>query len=475
MKVVDSDNDFKAEIKDIFYFMNRKVQGVIKKYDNEQGKRLIVLWGMKGTGKTYSVLEHVKKTYEEYLYIDAHGDLRFRKACTKSRESGLEELMTGFFGIDEEYLVNIPIIIDEPEIEMVKTLFSSYSKRLKLFVITSDKCIAETILGLTGEDAGKCLSKGPETDGSFYAFIHMIPMNFGDFLIAMGKEWYEEVITGHLLSKRKLPGMIHEELLDLYDLYLQTGGMPEIVAEYLEFGSVENVRERQRLLNIALRGMIYDEDDTKAVRTKGFLEAVEKVLEKDNHKFMYSAIRDGVSRKDYEDVLSNLESKEFLIKIPRLNSKKDDFRLYLADTCLYGHNGRKTESEYNTANTDDSIQNDMNSEDSYEENEVNRKNAAWKIMESAVLQNVVSSGIKTYYWETGAGAGLDCVIEKDGRYVPVDIHMLGKGRSRSLGAFKKDYGCDFSLKLTEENCRFEEKTILLPIYAAYGLNLMNFT
>ena len=447
MKVVDSDNDFKAEIKDFFYFMNRKVQGVIKKYDNEQGKRLIVLWGMKGTGKTYSVLEHVKKTYEEYLYIDAYGDLRFRKACTKSTESCSEELMTGFFGIDEEYLVNIPIIIDEPEIEMVKTLFSSYSKRLKLFVITSDKCIAETILGLTGEDAGKCLSNGPETDGSFYAFIHMIPMNFGDFLIAMGKEWYEEVITGHLLSKRKLPGMIHEELLDLYDLYLQTGGMPEIVAEYLEFGSVENVRERQRLLNIALRGMIYDEDDTKAVRTKGFLEAVEKVLEKDNHKFMYSAIRDGVSRKDYEDVLSNLESKEFLIKIPRLNSKKDDFRLYLADTCLYGHNGRKTESE----------------------------NATWKIMESAVLQNVVSSGIKTYYWETGAGAGLDCVIEKDGRYVPVDIHMLGKGRSRSLGAFKKDYGCDFSLKLTEENCRFEEKTILLPIYAAYGLNLMNFT
>ncbi len=447
MKVIDSDNDFKAEIKDIFYFMNRKVQGVIKKYDNEQGKRLIVLWGMKGTGKTYSVLEHVKKTYEEYLYIDAYEDLRFRKTCMKSRESGLEELMTGFFGIDEEYLVNIPIIIDEPDIEMVKTLFSSYSKRLKLFVITSDKCIAETILGLTGDDVGKCLSNGPETDGSFYAFIHMIPMNFGDFLIAMGKEWYEEVITGHLLSKRKLPGMIHEELLDLYDLYLQTGGMPEIVAEYLEFGSVENVRERQRLLNIALRGMIYEEDDTKAVRTKGFLEAVEKVLEKDNHKFMYSAIRDGVSRKDYEDVLNNLESKDFLIKIPRLNSKKDDFRLYLADTCLYGHNGRKTENE----------------------------NATWKIMESAVLQNVVSSGIKTYYWETGAGAGLDCVIEKDGRYVPVDIHMLGKGRSRSLGAFKKDYGCDFSLKLTEENCRFEEKTILLPIYAAYGLNLMNFT
>ena len=92
-----------------------------------------------------------------------------------------------------------------------------------------------------------------------------------------------------------------------------------------------------------------------------------------------------------------------------------------------------------------------------------------KLAESSVLQGIKSSGVNTLYWESGTGAGLACVLENNGKYTPVDIHINGKGRGRSVSAFQKEFDCRQTIRLTEENCRFEEDFVTLPIYVAYSL------
>ena len=179
---------------------------------------------------------------------------------------------------------------------------------------------------------------------------------------------------------------------------------------------------------------------------------IEKILEKDNHKFMYSAIRDGVTKKLYAPTVEQLKASNVLFSIPRLvpdgakttgintsyktagiDTSYDDFRLYYSDISLY-------ERPYSL-----------------------------KITESAILQNIISTGMKTYYWESGTGAELSCVIEREGQYIPIDIHTNGKGKGRSISAFQKVCSTNKTIKLSEENCRFDGNTVNIPVYAAYGL------
>lgn len=402
--------------------MNRKIKDIIRRADKEEGNRLIMVWGMKCVGKTYAVLDYVKSEYEEYLYIDAANDQNFLEYAKTNAGCRINELLSGFFKIEEEYLVNIPIILDELCTETIDNIsFDRYNVNLKLFVIFSDKMRVDQLEGKIAKNS----------------IIHIKPMNFGDFLAALGKEWYDEVITGHMMSRRKLPEMIHEELLDLYDLYMQTGGMPEIVEEYLKTGSLENIRERQQLLKAALWSIFGRLDikqkicDITETKIRGVLDAVEKILEKENHKFMYSAIRDGVTKKQYAGTVEYLLSCEALIEVSRLSHSET--RLYYSDFSMYD------------------------------------RPYGLKLAESSVLQGIKSSGVNTYYWESGTGAELSCVVEHDGKYTPVDIHINGKGRGRSISAFCREFGCSRIIRLTEENCRFEDNVMSLPVYVAYSL------
>ena len=449
--------------------MNRKITTQLKKSDKEDGKRLIIITGMKCVGKTYAVLDYVKSEYEEYLYIDAVHDENFKEYIKENAGCGIKELLSGFFKIEEEYLVNIPIILDEPDKSFLEgDAFKDYDGRLKLFVITSDKDNAEALFSRLTigyidvsnncKEISESLQNYAKTSdlGSNIQVVRLSPMNFGDFLVATGKEWYDEVITGHLMSRRKLPEMIHEELLDLYDLYLQIGGMPEIVDEYIRMNGTENIRERQKLIKNALWMHLYENSVDSEVKTKGILDAVEKILEKDNHKFMYSAIRDGVTRKQYEPTVKYLESSGAIFSIPKLpntairtsetikvseNTKvptttDNDFRLYYSDFSLYD------------------------------------RPCGMKLIESAVLQNLLSAQVPVSYWESGTGAELSCVVKAEMGYIPVDINVNGKGKGRSISAYQKQTGTQRTIRLTEENCKFEGNTINIPIYAAYGLKLV---
>ncbi|MBO4781442.1 MAG: hypothetical protein J5522_03510, partial [Lachnospiraceae bacterium] len=213
--------------------MRRKVQSALEKADKQENKRSFVIYGMKYTGKTYAVLDYVKQNYDEYLYIDAKHNESFlfyleSKIGETLSKSGIKQdnkteienaysinavnLFSEYFNIDPEYLVNIPIILDELPLSIIEAgVFDGYNGLLKLFIITEAESSARKIATIVNAEE---------------AVFQMLPMDFGEFLIANDREWYEEVITGHVQSKRKIPDMIHEELLDLFGLYEQIGGCP---------------------------------------------------------------------------------------------------------------------------------------------------------------------------------------------------------------------------------------------------------
>lgn len=405
--------------------MRRKVQSALERADKQENKRSFVIYGMKYTGKTYAVLDYIRQNYEEYLYIDAGHNESFL-FYLKSKIGGTAvDLFHEYFNIDPEYLVNIPIILDEPDLSMLEAgAFDNYYGGLKLFIITEAKSSA-----LKYADA---INAGD-------ALFQMLPMDFGEFLIANDREWYEEVISGHVQSKRKIPDMIHEELLDLYGLYEQIGGCPEVVAEYLKQGSTENIRSRQEAVHAALMYRIINEcsDDSIRARIQNIWDAMEQILQKDNHKFMYSAIRDGATRREYKPVIDYLCDHGACIKVREAGSSEaeaqNDFRLYAGDFGLYDIKSPAV------------------------------------IRESMLIQNITASGTNVCYWESGKGASVSIIAGINGKYVPVELKTDGKSNLRSVKSYMKEAKAEKYISLCEDNIKVTDTETAIPIYAGHLL------
>jgi predicted AAA+ superfamily ATPase len=78
--------------------------------------------------------------------------------------------------------------------------------------------------------------------------LPVYPLEFDEFLLATGNDWYIEAIITHFNSDTKIPEIVHKELLALHQLYLQIGGTPGMINEYLNLSSVVNVSEQHSFL-----------------------------------------------------------------------------------------------------------------------------------------------------------------------------------------------------------------------------------
>ena len=414
--------------------MDRKVTKIFEKAETNENIRTFLIYGMSGVGKTGTVLDYVKKNNEEYLYIDASRNSDFYSFFeSREKKEGdlypdiLTVIISEFYGIDPGYLANIPVILDEPDGRLIDNgLFEGHTDFLKIFIITYDKSKLQRIL--------KCMEESKVT------VVRIRPMDFGEFLKNTDKEWYSEIIEGHLMSRRKIPDMIHEELSDLFGLFMLTGGMPEIVEEYKRTQETLILRSRQRFLKY---GILYknlnSEFDCSEVRARSIWEAVENILEKDNHKFMYTVMRDGATEKIYENEMKFLNDRGLLNGIERFYVNDDGkhpkgMRYYYSDISMYER-------------PDDG-----------------------KITESLLIQEMLGKGMDIKYWESGKGAVLDMVLCTDNRAVPVEVKLSDRSNSRSVRAFMKDSPDKKVLRLSWENCRFDEDVISIPVYAGYAID-----
>lgn len=59
--------------------------------------------------------------------------------------------------------------------------------------------------------------------------INLYPMDFEEFLMAMGEDLLINLIRNSYLNNKPISEPLHEKALRLYRIYLITGGMPESV------------------------------------------------------------------------------------------------------------------------------------------------------------------------------------------------------------------------------------------------------
>ncbi len=421
----------------------KKIDDLIK-WKNSNTRKPLILRGARQVGKTWLMKEFGKNYYEKCAYINFDDNSR------------MEELFSGDFDIDRiiqglkiESNVNIEpentlIIFDEVQ-ETPKALTALkyfYEKANQYHIIAA------------GSLLGVAMHEGTSFPVGKVDFLDLYPLSFYEFLQALGEEQLVELIQK---NDFQLITVFASKLKQYLKQYFYIGGMPEVVASYIENKDFNEVRRKQEILLQA-----YEQDFSKHApnsvvpRIRQLWNNIPTQLAKENKKFIYGLIKEGARAREYELALSWLIDCGLVYQINRVNDCKvplsayqdfSAFKLYLLDVgllCAMSKIDATTILEGN-------------------EIFVEFKGA---LTEQFVLTELKSNTtFPIFYWSAEKGmAELDYLVQI-GRYnVPIEVKASENLQAKSLKVFAQKYNTKINVRTSMSDYKVEDWLINIPLY-----------
>lgn len=275
----------------------------------------LLFTGFRGVGKTATVLNYLRSRGIHYRYVDFETDGLAVKALQNVESGNFTQIMSELLEIDEEYLRDFILVFDE----------ISFAKRLMTVINELQDANLRII----------AISSFPVDSSVPFNRIKVYPLNFEEFLLAAGKEWYRDIIEGQYHKQKPLPQMIHDELLEMFYEYLRVGGMPEAVNAYIRSDSYDEIGGIQLRLYKAIINDIEVIGETSGVAAQGkaILRSLPyQLAEKEKH-FRFNRIRKGATFQMYSDAIDMLVSLGLVIKYDRQESDSG-FILTISDNGI---------------------------------------------------------------------------------------------------------------------------------------------
>jgi predicted AAA+ superfamily ATPase len=173
--------------------------------------------------------------------------------------------------------------------------------------------------------------------------LEMHPLDFEEFLWAMGDDVTVPFMRGYYDLKKPLGQVMHRKIMNDFRQYMLVGGMPQAVLAYAEnkdFGAADKVKSQ------ILR--MYRNDIAKYARgyegkVAAIFDALPGQLSKKEKKYKLASINKNARRRDYDDAFMWLS--DGMIVNPCFNATDPRFglglsldhnthKLYMADTGL---------------------------------------------------------------------------------------------------------------------------------------------
>lgn len=303
--------------------------------------------------------------------------------------------------------------------------------------------------------------------------IDMHPMDFEEFLWALGEESLADTIRSH--ARTMEPLLTHNKALDLYHRYLIVGGMPKSVSAYCETGSFSEVAQEQREIDGTYVNDMTDPDNgISGISAKRIWESLPRqLLRSSTKKFKYSEVVRGGRRSRLMEPLEWLEAAGIVSRnemtkdtTPPLTEYCDEegsfFKVYVADTGIMFHKFGISAELFLSPDSTKALSSDFRG----------------SLAENYVMQSLRCNGVKTLYWTPdGNGRGeLDFVFQNSAaQAIPVEVKSARNVTAKSLARFVREGDSPYAYRLSERN--FGLDTVAntsvplrsLPLYAAFTI------
>ena len=429
--------------------MHRLLTDKLLKWKNSKFRKPLILWGARQVGKTWLMQTFGRENFENCVYISFYNNRR----------------MAGLFEADYNPARIIKAISIElhVSIEPQKTLIIFDEVQSAMQVVESLKYFCEEASEYAVIAAGSLLGVSMHEGISFPVGkvdeLHLHPMNFKEFLLAM-----QEPELAEFIDDWRVPEVseFHEKYTELLKLYFYLGGMPEVVSRYADNRDLSEAREIQ--LSIINQ---YEGDFGKHVqpaqlpRIRMTWHAIPIQLAKENRKFFFGQVKTGSRMKDFEIAIQWLNDAGLIHKVHKvekpgipLKSYVDftAFKLFLIDLGLLG-----ALSELDS----DSI---LHGNDIFKE----FKGA---LTEQFVLQELIAANRYTPYYYSGEKSvyETDFVIQQKKNIIPLEVKAEQNLRSKSLKFYYEKFKPEYAVRTSMSNAADEGWLVNIPLWAIGSL------
>lgn len=436
--------------------MKRKIIDKLIEWNQIQSGKPVLLTGAKGVGKTYLAYDYARSFYEHILYLNFE------------RDPGTHDLFYGTANDIAERLLKLFHIPEDSQPE---------SRVLILDEITYSTTALEQLSSLQNQGTFPkiiVITSSPlyiyQLDQCFALPIH--PLEFDEFLLATANSWYIEAIRTHYESNKPLPDIVHKELLAFHELYLQIGGMPGVINEYLNFNSLMNISEQHCLQLSAYHDyLMKDFDDSEALKMNQVIDSLPQQLIKTNKKFQYNLIRKGTTHTMYKDAIHHLKVLNYVIQTTKCpsellqellkeisNNNEESLNLLLKQL--------ETSNSFKLYLPDVGFLYSKIVQDKQLASETSIRKA---LLENYIAQTLHAKGYPLMFWESDSMAKVDYILPKDQELIPLEIYISDNTRSKCVSILKRKYNFTYSIKISSKNFEFTNQIKYVPYYAAFCL------
>ncbi len=429
--------------------MYRQALDKLQEWKNSISRIPLIIKGARQVGKTWLMKEFGRTLYPKVAYINFEGNDRMKRFF-----EGDLEISRIIKGLSLEAECNI-----EPENTLI--IFDEVQEVPR--ALTSLKYFQENAPQYHIIAAGSLLGVALHSETSFpvgkVSFLDLFPLSFAEFMQAMGMQKYLDLL---LNQDWDIITSFKDRYSELLKQYFFIGGMPEVVAAFVQRQDYNEVREIQLRVIAA-----YEQDFSKHApnetvpRIRMLWNSVPSQLAKENRKFIYGLVRKGARARDYELAMMWLTDCGLTHKINRitkpglpLRSYEDTkaFKLYMLDTGL------------------------LSALSGLEAKTLLNENKIFMEFKGALTEQYVLQQFKCekllpiFYWSAETGISeIDFIIQIDNRIIPVEVKASENLRAKSIKIYREKYLPEISIRLSMSDYRNEGWLINLPLYALPAL------
>ena len=315
------------------YAMQRDIYQRLIEWKSSKDRKPLLLQGARQTGKTFILKEFGLKEYKNLVY------------CNFEEEPQLSENFER--DLRPQRILEFLSLYKKTEIDPAQTLLFFDEIQTSNNALNSLKYFCEETPQYNIVAAGSLLGVKLSTPKSFpvgkVTLLPLSPMTFPEFLSALGEKRYRTLLEG-LTTVEPLPGLIHDELIDLLKAYYFVGGMPEAVARYADSRSFERVRAVQ---NDILKEYVLDfakhAPASDIPKLSLLWDSIPVHLARENKKFIFSALSKSARARDYEKALRWLCDAGLIHMAHAVESvqqpiagfaERNSFKVYMLDVGL---------------------------------------------------------------------------------------------------------------------------------------------
>lgn len=447
--------------------MKRKIyQTLLNWKQEEQGKKALMVDGARRVGKSYIVEAFAKNEYASYLLIDFSHVENEVIGYFENYKTDLDAL---FLHLSLFYRVqlherNSLIVFDEVQFypqarALVKHLVADrrYDYIETGSLISINKNVKDILI--------------PSEE----RHVNMFPMDFEEFLWAMGEEMLMPYIR-ECFAKQQLMGQaLHRRAMDYLRQYIIVGGMPQAVQAYVDTRSFEKADKEKRDILQLYRSDIRKYATGYESKVARIFDTLPGQLQKHEKKFRLSALKSRARFRDYESSFLWLEDAMVVNVCYSASAPSVGLRLKMDDStlkCYMGDTGLLISLAFD--------ENAIASEELYrklmlDKLEINKG----MLVENLVAQMLRLSGHELYFFSSYSKTDSEETMEIDflvrkptissrHNISPIEVKSSKNYTLSSLKKFRNKYAQQLSTPyvLHSSDVKVEDGVVYLPLYMA---------